>query len=360
MPISLVYGLPGRNKTHFATYYAIALAEKYHKKLVFNYILHPDKLYQYCLDMRYSWVCSSLQAGNFLYFCDLEKEKSIEHFLTISDSIVVCDEAAGYFPARGSVSNTPKKFIKDLTQVRHRKQYFICICQDQLQIDTAIKTLAEEILQCNGITLYDSQLGTQKLVFKIVRRFDSYKFASWSSNPRLKGNPLKTHLMANKSWLSPLLSIADYKLFEVYNSFNLVHESLFFADSAINYIVPKQSVTVHGGAFASPRTITDASEALRIAAAPSISSSSPVSHSYFAYLPPLPSRPLSSKIRHLLFKYAPGDSLLVYRKLCILFLRFPGSSIDYSSSSHRFILWILFFLFLFLFLDFLSVLRFLR
>lgn len=308
MPITLCYGLPGRAKTHFSTYYSLALAEKYHKKLVLNYQLHPDNLVAYCRNMGYQWLLNSMASEPTIYYCDMEESR--DSFLSIPDTVCVCDETSGYFPARGSTSNTPKSFIKDLTQVRHRRQYVIFIAQSQEQIDLAIKVLAEEVIQCNGVSIYDADIGSQRLLFKVVRRFTVDKYASWSNNPRLRSNPLKTHLMANKSWLS-MLTVADSKLFDVYSSFALVHGGkIDFPDSSRQYYYPSLFFPDSSGSISKSKF-----RSLDLDSLDSSPIQNDMSYDFFPFIPLIPFFLISSKFKRFLYSYLPSDVLPISTKL---------------------------------------------
>jgi hypothetical protein len=325
MPITLIYGLPGRNKSHFGTYYALALAEKYHKSLVLSYQLHPDNLIRYCQNMGYEWLLKSMSEKKTVYFCDIEEHK--EEFLTIPDSICVCDESSWAFPARGSgaVGIKQSNFLKDLTQVRHRRQYVIFIAQSQEQIDLAIKVLAEEVIQCNGISFYDPQIGSQRLQYKIVRRFSPDKFASWSTNPRLRGNPIKTHLMANKSWLS-FLTVSDFKLFGVYSSFALLHAGRqIFPDSKIQYVINSAPVSPSSGSSQTSDKSSKVSQVRNKSTVRKIDLNdldvkpSPMqadlSYEYFDYIPLVPLFFISSPFSRFLYSYLPSDVLPIWERL---------------------------------------------
>lgn len=146
MPAVQVFGKMGSNKTHFATFYGIFIANKFKKKLVLNYPLHPDNLLQYCRKMKYSWFVEQLSLSDpLVYFCDVEKG-GIDSLLSIHNSVVIFDEVALYVTARGSssVSTKSSKFHKDLTQIRHRKIYLVCVAQNHQQIDSSIRNLVEE------------------------------------------------------------------------------------------------------------------------------------------------------------------------------------------------------------------------
>ena len=216
MGISAIYGKPGKGKSHFATFYGIYLANLYEKKLVSNFFFDPDKLALYCKLMGYRWLLENLNKG-IIYYIDCDK--SLSDILSIKDSIVLLDEAAIFLPARGSSYNTPKQIIKDLVQVRHDSQYLVYLCQNEAQVDSFLRNLTEEIFHCNGQSKWSRKLRNQELFWKTVHLFIPEHYAQWVADPKLRKDPLKTRLLATKSWTG-MLSVADLLLFQVYDSFN--------------------------------------------------------------------------------------------------------------------------------------------
>jgi hypothetical protein len=216
MGISAIYGKPGKGKSHFATFYGIYLANFYEKKLVSNFFFDPERLALYCKLMGYRWLLEHLNAG-IIYYIDCDR--NLSDILSIKDSIVLLDEAAIFLPARGSANNTPKQVIKDLVQVRHDSQYLIYLCQNESQVDSFLRNLTEEIFHCNGQSKWSRKLRNQELFWKTVHLFPPDHYQQWVSDPKLRKNPIKTRILATKSWTG-MLSISDMLLFQVYDSFN--------------------------------------------------------------------------------------------------------------------------------------------
>lgn len=216
MGISAIYGKPGKGKSHFATFYGIYLANFYEKKLVSNFFFDEERLALYCKLMGYRWLLDNLGKGIVFY---IDCDKALSDILSIKDSIVLLDEAAIFLPARGSANNTPKQVIKDLVQVRHDSQYLIYLCQNENQVDSFLRNLTEEIFHCNGQSKWSRKLRNQELFWKTVHLFPPDHYAQWIADPKLRKNPIKTRLLATKSWTG-MLTAADMLLFQVYDSFN--------------------------------------------------------------------------------------------------------------------------------------------
>jgi hypothetical protein len=216
MGISAIYGKPGKGKSHFATFYGIYLANFYEKKLVSNFFFDPERLALYCKLMGYRWLLENMEKG-IIYYIDCDE--ALSDILSIKDSIVLLDEAAIFLPARGSANNTPKQIIKDLVQVRHDSQYLIYLCQNESQVDSFLRNLTEEIFHCNGQSKWSKKLRNQELFWKTVHLFPPDHYAQWVGDPKLRKNPIKTRILATKSWTG-MLSCSDMLLFQVYDSFN--------------------------------------------------------------------------------------------------------------------------------------------
>jgi hypothetical protein len=232
MGISAVYGLPGKGKSQFMTYYGIYLANKYRKRLVTNYALNPYRLARYCRYMGYTWLLKNFNKDTIFYVsCD----DNLSSMLKIDNAIVCIDEMGIYLPARGSTNTTPKTLLKDFCQVRHDCQFLIYAAQSENQVDIALRNLTEEVFWCNGTSVFDEHLNNQKLIYRTVRRFTTDAFAQFMSDPKLRKNPLKTKILANKSWAG-MLTASDLFLFSIYSSFDrLEGQKLSFSSNLLRY-----------------------------------------------------------------------------------------------------------------------------
>lgn len=241
MSVIQIFGKMGSCKTHFATFYALHMANKYRKKIVSSYLFHPDSLLRYCRYMRYHWLLENLSRQEpLIYFCDIEKG-GIDYLLSVDKSVIIFDESSLYTPSRQSGSKTTKNsiFHKELTQIRHRKNHLLVIAQDPSQIDLSIKKLSEEVVFCASLCPED-KYGVKKMIYKKVHLFYPDDFEIWFSNARLRRSPVKTSIMRKKCF-SGLLKQCDIELFSVYPSFDLVHEAdpvegSFLQDSKYKYI----------------------------------------------------------------------------------------------------------------------------
>lgn len=148
MGISAIFGLPGRGKSLFSTYFGLLLCEKYKRKLVTNFPLKLKSLADYCRYMGLRWVSQNL-TNNLIYYIPVDR--NVAHIMAVKNSIIIFDEAGVYLPARGATYNTHRELLDGLCQVRHDAQHLIYIAQSDKQVDIAIRNLTEDIFYCDGM-----------------------------------------------------------------------------------------------------------------------------------------------------------------------------------------------------------------
>lgn len=235
--LSMIYGLMGKGKSHFGLFYALCLCEKYQKRLVTNFFLNLDVVAYYCHWMGYDWFLSQLDKGGIVY---LSLDGNASQLLSIPGSVVLCDEAALYFPARNS-RDTPQRLLADIVQMRKDKSYLICICQAEFQIDRQIRGLQFEVFHANGIVVFDKKLRSERLIYKSVLRFDPERYNQYISDPKIRKNPLKSRILANKRYAG-FLKACDKFIFNCFDSFaRLDHRDADFADDYEKVIYLSQS-----------------------------------------------------------------------------------------------------------------------
>lgn len=242
MGIAAVYGKPGKGKSSFATYYGLYLANRYRKCLVSNFLFNPIKVAHYCKLMGFSWLLENIDKG-IIHF--IPSDSDLTSILSIPDSVVLLDEAAIWLPARGSTQNTPKELLKDLCQIRHESQYLLYIAQSETQVDSALRNLCEIVYWCNGTSVWCDKLRNEKLLFKTIHQFTTDCYQQYMSDPKLRKNPIKTKILATKTW-SGFLTASDKFVFELYDSFNRVEAESqrvdTFKGSLLRYVFPDTQV----------------------------------------------------------------------------------------------------------------------
>lgn len=241
MPISLVYGKPGTGKSQFSLWYALKYAEAHDKSLITNFLLNPLGLLQYCKIANLPKLEYRIRSGDSrIYYQPLND--SIDDLLLYPDSIIICDEAAIYFPSRGSTYKTPQKVLSDLVQVRHQNQHLFLLCQSESQIDSQLRALADEVFLCDGSYNFDGR-GKQRLIARKIMYFLPDQYDNWKTKPQIKKNPLKSRFACTKQF-GGYLSIKDIYLFSCYNSFNLIHSE---SEASIKKNTLYPSYVLHSG-----------------------------------------------------------------------------------------------------------------
>lgn len=214
MAVLAVCGLPGKGKSWVLVYYALYLAEKHQRNVVCNFWLDLNKVAIYCRMMNYSWLLSQLPKGviNFI-----DANTNLSDLLVIRESIICLDEAGIFLFAR-EFAKTPRELLSALFQSRKYGQDILYACQYYSQVDVILRDLTEEVFYCNGTTSFDTKLRRDKLIIKNFHLFNVESFQQYKSDPKLKKNPIKTRLLATKSFTG-MLSASEEYIFELYDSF---------------------------------------------------------------------------------------------------------------------------------------------
>ena len=231
MGVSAIYGLPGRGKSLFSTYIGFHLAEKYQKAIVSNFPFKPLALARYFQLMGYRWLSENLEKGIIFYADTRGKPEQLLNIFLVPDSIILWDEVGSDLPSRGAIYNTPKKLLECLYQVRHEAQYLFVIAQNESQIDFALRNLVEEIFHCDGYRSYSPKLKNEQLDFKFVYRFDPDSYQVYLNDPKIRKNPLKCRVLANKCWQG-WLSCMDGFSFYLYDSFTKLSQQSLASDKS--------------------------------------------------------------------------------------------------------------------------------
>ncbi|NES65600.1 MAG: hypothetical protein F6K24_10230 [Okeania sp. SIO2D1] len=217
MSIAAIYGKQRRGKSLFAVYYGLFLAQKYQKRLVANFPLKPMEVALYCRLMNYTWLSSHLGRG-IIHFVRVNDTADLIRLFKLPDAVIVFDEAAVYLPSRGSTYNTPTALREAFVQVGHDFQHLLFIAQNQEQVDSALRSQAEEVFHCSGTLRYSHLLRNDALLFKTVHRFEPDGYEVYNRDPKIRRNPLKVRILANKSWTG-FLKASDAFIFRLYDSF---------------------------------------------------------------------------------------------------------------------------------------------
>lgn len=213
MPVSAVYGLPGKGKSLFICQYALSISNKYKKPIVTNFQFSPNWLAYLSKMMLLDWVLANLDSGIIYY---INPNFGFQDMLVVPDSIVVIDEVALYAPRKDG--GTPRAIRDALSMSRKLSQYILFSCQYPGQIDEGLKDYVDDVFYCNGTTVWSEKLRNEALIMKNCKRFTQENFKVWFGDPKLKRNPVKTRILSNKTWQG-ILNCIDAVTFNAYASF---------------------------------------------------------------------------------------------------------------------------------------------
>lgn len=213
MPVAAVYGLPGKGKSLFLCQYVLTISDKYRKPIVCNFQFKPSHLAQLAKMMNLSWVLKNIGDGIIYY---VNPNLGFQDMLVVPDAVICIDEVALYAPRKDG--GTPMSIRNGLSMSRKLSQYIVFSCQYPAQIDEGLKDYVDEVFYCNGTTVWSEEFRNEALILKNCKRFTQENFKVWYSDPKIKRNPVKSKILANKTWQG-ILSCTDAMTFAAYNSF---------------------------------------------------------------------------------------------------------------------------------------------
>ena len=214
MTITAIFGAIGSGKSWLQLQYAIRQCEKKKRRLVSNFFLDLDALYDYCCFNNYKWfVENNIDKNGIIY---INSNQSLASLLSIPKSIVCLDEAGVFLNSR-QFQSTPKELLSDLCQSRKDGVDLIYAAQFTKQVDAQIRMLTQFVFHCRGATIYNKEHDRPELVVKNFHLFDCETYDQWITS-RHKNNPIKTRFaFAMESQTGPL-SIIDSELFRCFKS----------------------------------------------------------------------------------------------------------------------------------------------
>jgi len=219
MPFTAIYGLPGRGKSLLMLQRGLKLAEKYHLRLVSNFQLDPVQLAYYCKINNYKWLLKNIPNGIIYY---VSSNKNFAQFLQIQDAVILLDEMGLYAPSCQSWT-LPAEAFNAVANNRKRLQHIIYAAQYPSQVHSSIHQICSEILYAEGLAIWCEKLRNDRLLFKDVHQFKPSEFEVWFRDPKVRKNPIKSIVLAEKHWKG-VISALDAQTFRVYDSFGLLEK----------------------------------------------------------------------------------------------------------------------------------------
>lgn len=232
MPFTAIYGLPGRGKSLLMLQRALLLAEKYRLRIVSNFQLDPIQLAYYCKINNYKWLMQNIPNGIIYY---VSANRNFAQFLQIKDAVIILDEMGLYAPSCQSWTLPPEAF-NAVANNRKRLQHIIYAAQYPSQVHSSIHQICSEVLYAEGLAVWCDKLRNDRLIFKDVHQFKPSEFEVWFRDPKVRKNPIKSIVLAEKHWKG-VISCADAQTFRVYDSFGLLEkqDDAVILDTAYGY-----------------------------------------------------------------------------------------------------------------------------
>jgi hypothetical protein len=219
MPFTAIYGLPGRGKSLLMLQRALILAEKYQLRVVSNFRLDPIQLAYYCKINNYKWLMENIPKGVIYY---VSANRNFAQFLQIQDAVIILDEMGLYAPSCQSWT-LPAEAFNAVANNRKRLQHIIYAAQYPSQVHSSIHDICSEILYAEGVAIWCDKLRNDRLLFKDVHQFKPAEFQVWFRDPKVRKNPIKSIVLAEKHWKG-VISCMDAQTFRVYDSFSLLEK----------------------------------------------------------------------------------------------------------------------------------------
>lgn len=210
MSIYAVSGEIGSGKSLFQLFYALEMAERKEKQLVFNFPVNREAIREYALMMGYKWIVNLVDFGGISEF---HAPKNLSTLM--KPNAVVCVDEAGVLLNSRSWKDTPKAFLADLCQSRKRDIDFIWSAQFAEQVDSQMRMLTQYWVVASGLTYYHKPSRLPRLYYK------RYYFMSASQHNRYCVKPvshLKARFFFSYKYVGGFLSPADKMLFECFDS----------------------------------------------------------------------------------------------------------------------------------------------
>ncbi len=232
MPVTGIYGLPGRGKSLWMLQWGLKLANKYQLRVVTNFQLDPVQLAYYLKINNFKWLLDNMPRGVFYY---VSSNNNFAQFLPIPNAVILLDEMGLYAPSCQSWT-LPAEAHNAVANNRKRLQHIIFAAQYPTQVHSSIHKICSEIIYAEGVVVWSDKLRNDSLMFKDVHLFKPAEFDVWYNNPRLRKNPIKSMVLAEKHWKG-IISAEDAQTFRAYDSFGLLEkqDEKVIADQKFGY-----------------------------------------------------------------------------------------------------------------------------
>ena len=154
---------------------ALFLADKFRLDIAANFLIDQRALLRYAELKKYN----NIRNSRILYVSDFKD------FLKREYTVYLLDEAAKDFFSRGFAGRGAEDFA-DLWQIRHRFCYLLYTCQSYKQIDLQLKEVTDTFVECRGFQYTSSKLRRSVLVSRFQRAFSREAFDLYISDSAMR------------------------------------------------------------------------------------------------------------------------------------------------------------------------------
>jgi hypothetical protein len=160
-----------------------------------------------------------MPSGIFYY---VSSNKILGQFLQLQDAVILLDEMGLYAPSCQSWT-LPAEAHNAVANNRKRLQHIIYAAQYPTQLHSSIHNICSEVLYAEGVAVWSEELRNDRLLFKDVPLFKPAEFQVWFSSPKLRKNPIKSIVLAEKH-SQGIISGDEAHTCRVYESFGLLEK----------------------------------------------------------------------------------------------------------------------------------------
>ena len=186
-----ISGRFGSGKSLYAVELAIEAANEFKKPLVFNFPVNHKAIRDYGRAYGMPWIASCVRIK------EIDTTETVNTLFSLSDSVVVFDEAGVFSNARAWKS-IDKEFLKYLFQVRHLNVHLIVVYQFNGQIDKQIRETLQQIVVCKSLSVYDRNLRMPRIHARFCYHYSPEKLARLEGSPEAASSFVRPWLWASK------------------------------------------------------------------------------------------------------------------------------------------------------------------
>lgn len=224
MTIIGIAGSIGSGKSFTQLRTTLEYCERKKKRLVTNFVLNFDVLYEYCVSKKYDYCARSILHDRFTYIINPSRiskgivEPCIDALL-LPESVVAVDECGIYLNSR-NFAKTSFELLADLCQSRKTGTDIVWCAQFNDQVDRQFRMLTQYWVHCKSLSAWDAKMRRPRLVYKRIYWFTDEDYNFWLQNTRDRTSHFRTRFAYAFKYEGGFLSKSDKQIFGAFNSFD--------------------------------------------------------------------------------------------------------------------------------------------